>query len=250
MYDYVVVSTKQLPEQYCVADLIRSIVTEGHTTIVLIQNGLGIEIPLIAAYPSNTILSGVSMIGSRVIEPNGISHIGTERLVLGPHFHEGLPREDQIASAEQFAELYKAGDCKSCVVELDMPKARWQKLLWNGTFNTLCALMGMDVGQIQSSGARESMVVPMMYEMLSIARAADGVEFDNAEKVVRGLAYGLPDDCPYRPSMLLDAELGRAMEMEVILGNAVRRATEAGVGCPKLESVYRLLKTLRWRNEQ
>lgn len=249
-YDYVLVSTKQLPESYDIADIISPLVTPGHTAILLIQNGLGIEVPLIAKFPSNAVLSGVSMIGSRTVGDNVIIHAATERLIMGPHFHEACSREKSIEAAETFQKLYSAGGCKSCQVELDMPKARWQKLLWNGAFNTLCALMGMDVGQVQSSGMRESHLLPMMWEMIEIAKAADGVEFEDPEKIIKVLAFGLPDNTPYRPSMLLDTELGRPMEIEVILGTAVRKAKEVKVNANHLENVYYLLKALQWKNEQ
>lgn len=249
-YDYVLVSTKQLPESYDIADMIEPLITPGHTAILLIQNGLGIEVPLIAKYPSNPILTGVSMLGSRTVGDNGILHTATERLIMGPHFHDACSREKSIQAAEDFQKLYSAGGCKSCEVEFDMPMARWKKLLWNGSFNTLCALMCMDVGQVLSSGLRESHLLPMMWEMVAIAKAADGVEFDDAEKLVKTLAYGLPDNTPYRPSMLLDTEHGRPMEIEVILGTAVKKAKECGVNANHLENVYFLLKGLQWKNEQ
>ena len=190
------------------------------------------------------------MIGSRTIGENGIQHVGAEHLVIGPHYHTGLPREDQERAAKEFQELYSAGGCKSCTVDLNMPKARWQKLLWNGTFNTLCALTGLDVGQLQSSGGRESLLVPMMWELISIAKAADGVEWDDAEGLVRKLAYGLPDDTPYRPSMLVDADQGRMMEVETILGAAVEKGRKAGIGAEKCGVVFELLKVMQWRNVQ
>ena len=250
-YDYVVISMKALPEAYDVADMIEPLVTPGHTSVLLIQNGLGIEVPLLKKYPSNPILSGVSMVGTRTEGANGILHTATERLILGPHFHdENCPREKSIKAAEIFQGLYSAGGCRSCEVELDMPKARWQKLLWNGSFNTLCALMGMDVGQILSSGLRESHLLPMMWEMVEIAKKADRVEFADPEKIVNTLAYGLPDTTPYRPSMLLDTEYGRPMEIEVILGTAVRKAKVAKVDANHLENVYGLLNALQWKNEQ
>jgi 2-dehydropantoate 2-reductase len=246
-YDYVVVSTKQLPESYSVADLIRPVVTPGVTSIILIQNGLNIETPLISAFPGNTVITGVSMIGSRTVGDNGIVHIGTERLILGPHFHDGVDRETQLQRAREFVAAYQAGGCGSCSLEEDMGKSRWQKVLWNGTFNTLCALMGMDVGELQTSGGRETMLLPMMWELVAIAKA-DGYELP--AELVQKLAFGLPDDCPYRPSMLLDMEHGRPMEIEVILGNPLRKAKLYGVDAPKCQAVYELLKLAQWKNEQ
>jgi 2-dehydropantoate 2-reductase len=246
-YDYVVVSTKQLPESYSVAELIRPVVTPGITAIILIQNGLDIEVPLIEAFPTNSVISGVSLIGSRTVGDNRIIHIGTERLVLGPHFHSGLLRATQLRQATDFVAAYQAGGCGSCSLEEDMPKARWQKILWNGTFNTLCALMQMDVGELQSSKGRETLLLPMMKELVAIARA-DG--HDLPEELVQRLAYGLPDDCPYRPSMLLDMEYGRPMEIEVILGNPLKKARLYGVAAPNCTAVYELLKLAQWKNEQ
>lgn len=246
-YDYVVVSTKQLPESYSVAELIRPIVTPGVTAVVLIQNGLDIEVPIIEAFPANTVISGVSMIGSRIVGVNCIIQVGTEKLILGPHFHSGLERETQLQQATDFVSMYDAGGPGVCSIELDMPKARWQKLLWNGTFNTLCALMLMDVGELQTSRGRETLLVPMMRELMAIAKA-DGHELPDV--LVQKLAYGLPDDCPYRPSMLLDVENGRPMEIEVILGNPLKKAERYGVTAPNCQAVYELLKLAQWKNEQ
>lgn len=246
-YDYVVVSTKQLPESYSIAELIRPVVTPGVTAVVLIQNGLDIDIPLIDAFPTNTIMSGVSMIGSRTVGENCVIQIGTERLILGPHFHSGLKKEIQLQQATEFVSMYDAGGPGSCTLEEDMPLARWQKLLWNGTFNTLCALMRMDVGELQTSKGRETLLVPMMWELMAIAKA-DGHELPDI--LVQKLAYGLPDDCPYRPSMLLDIENGRPMEIEVILGNVLKKANLYGLPAPNCSIVYELLKLEQWKNEQ
>ena len=48
-----------------------------------------------------------------------------------------------------------------------------------------------------------------------------------------------------KPSMLLDWEAGRPMELEVILGNPVRIARKAGVEMPRLQSLYALLKSMQ-----
>ena len=102
--------------------------------------------------------------------------------------------------------MYRAGGAHEVTFTDDMPKARWQKLLWNGTFNKLCALMHVDVGELQSSGGRETLLIPMMYEVITVAKEA-GHELEEAW--IKHQAYRLPDDCRYGPSMLLDMESGR-----------------------------------------
>jgi 2-dehydropantoate 2-reductase len=53
---------------------------------------------------------------------------------------------------------------------------------------------------------------------------------------------------PYKTSMLLDYEAGRPMEVEAILGNAVRIARNLGVSVPRMETLYALLSALEQRN--
>ncbi|TCD70347.1 hypothetical protein EIP91_003699 [Steccherinum ochraceum] len=44
-----------------------------------------------------------------------------------------------------------------------------------------------------------------------------------------------------RPSMLVDVELGRPMEVEVIVGSVIRAAKRHGVSMPRIETLYALL---------
>ena len=199
-------------------------------------------------------MSAVSMIGSSTVGPNSVVQIGADVLTIGPHFHGcgGRSKEDQFQVTKGFVDMYNAGlrgapTVALCTLAEDMPYARWHKLLWNGTFNTLCTLMRMDVGELQSSKGRETLLIPMMWEVLRISKAAGHLL---VESEIQRLAYRLPDDCRYRPSMLLDLENGRPMELEVILGNTLKRAKEFGVGAPIMNTVYELLKLEKWKRER
>ena len=236
------------------ASLVAPVIKSSLTTIVLIQNGLDIELPLIAAFPTCSIMSAVSMIGSSTAGLNRVVQIGADVLTIGPHFHDcgGRSKDDQLKATKNFVDMYNAGlrDAPTtalCSLTEDMPYARWHKLLWNGTFNTLCTLLRMDVGELQLSGGRESLLIPMMWEVWSISKAAGHVL---VESEIQRLAYRLSDDCRYRPSMLLDLENGRPMELEVILGNMLKRAEELGVDAPIIKTVYELLKLEKWKMEK
>ena len=54
------VTTKSLPDVYSVPDIIAPAITKGKTTIVLIQNGLGVEDPIVERFPDNPIVSIVA----------------------------------------------------------------------------------------------------------------------------------------------------------------------------------------------
>ncbi|CRL19207.1 Ketopantoate reductase ApbA/PanE [Penicillium camemberti] len=226
-YDYVVVCTKQLPNLNPVADMISPVVTSGKTTVVMIQNGIGIEEDIIKAWPSNGVMSSVSHIGSSIKDPNVVVQIGKDVSKMGPHLHAGLDDSASVERARQFVEMYAMGGASVCELVENIQVARWEKLMWNGTFNTVCALMRMDVGEIQRSKGRESILLPMMREIRDIAKVAG---HPMPESIVEWMAYRLPDDCAYRPSMLLDLENRRPMELEVILGNPLKKAQELGNG--------------------
>ncbi len=62
-FDFIVVTTKNIPDvPPTVGDIIAPAVTPGKTAIVLSQNGLNIEKPLIERFPTNPIVSSVSYI--------------------------------------------------------------------------------------------------------------------------------------------------------------------------------------------
>jgi len=243
-YDYLVICTKQLPEKYDIATAVAPLVTSGLTSIVLIQNGLNIHLPFISAFPTNVTMSAVSMIGSFTEGSNKIKHIGPDMLQIGPHYHNGVHDSISLERSQTFIDLYCAGGAKECILAPNMPKARYEKILWNGTYDTVCALMQMNVGELQRSGARETLLIPIMREIVAVAKA-DGIVI--GEEVVQHMAFRSPESSTYRPSMLLDREEQRPMEFEVILGDPIRRARELGVEVPIMATVYELLKLVKWK---
>jgi 2-dehydropantoate 2-reductase len=226
--------------------MVTPLITPGLTSIVLIQNGIFIHVPFITSFPTNVTISAVSMIGSFTEGLNIVKQVGPDILKIGAHYHPDVSDEVSLKRTKTFIEMYSSGGAKSCILAPDMMLARWAKLLWNAPFNGICALMQMSVGEVLSSGARERLVEPIMYEIAAIANA-DGTEL--TEELVQDMLRWSSETSTYRPSMLLDREQGRPMEIEVILGDAVRKAEELGVQCGALRSVYELLRLVQWEME-
>lgn len=63
-FDYVVVSTENVPDVTRVEDLIAPVVTESETTVVMMQNGFDLGRSIIRQYPNNVCLYAVCHIGS------------------------------------------------------------------------------------------------------------------------------------------------------------------------------------------
>jgi 2-dehydropantoate 2-reductase len=124
-FDYILVTLKALPEVYNVADIIAPAVSKD-TTIVLIQNGLGVEEPIVERFPDNPIVSIVAYIGTSQTEPGTIKMVGRESLLTGPYLGSKVNSEKQ---RNAFIGYLKEGGVDVNVVE-DVERIRWQKLFW------------------------------------------------------------------------------------------------------------------------
>ncbi|KAJ9144157.1 2-dehydropantoate 2-reductase [Pleurostoma richardsiae] len=247
-FDFIVVCTKNIPDiPPTVAEIIAPAVTPGHTSIVLVQNGLNIEKPLIAAFPSNIIISGISRMSSAELSPGQIFHQDHDILIIGAFRNPNLEVAKELAAAKHFADLYNASGKATGEYYEDVAFMRWRKLVYNASWNSLCAITGMDTSRLRLAGSPVTeLVLPVMMEIKSIARAA-GVRLapDQEDASLNGDAI----DAYFRPSMQQDIEKGNFMEMEIIVGEPVREAQRLGVPAPTLTFVYSLLKTLQTKTK-
>ncbi|KAL3295501.1 AAT family amino acid transporter [Colletotrichum asianum] len=239
-FDYIVVALKNLPDVYSIPDIIAPAITLDRTSIVLVQNGIDIEQPFVDAFPKTTLLSGVPMIGC---ELNGreLLHNDPDILQISPFPFQSHGKSRD--SCVKFADMYNLGGAK-CNIQEDIIWHRWRKLIWNASFNTVCALTNMDSGTVQDAGGIETLIRPAMDEVVQISRAAgcvlpSGIQDD--------MVAFTPKEAHLKPSMQVDVIRGRPMEIEVILGNPIRTARRFGVTTPTLVVLYNLLKAKQWQ---
>lgn len=229
--DYLILSTKVLPEVDR-AELIKPAVGP-HTTIVLMQNGLDIEAEVAARFPANELLSCIAFIGVARTGPAEINHQTAGSLSLGAYPSGITP------AAERLAALFEQGGVK-CRLVADVQSARWQKALWNATFNPLSILgEGFDTATLLGSASSEKLVRDLMHEVASVASAAGHPLNANIIEQLIAMTRAMP---AYKTSMALDVENGRPTEIEAILGNVVRTARKFSVSVPKLDMLYALAR--------
>ncbi|KAF2160689.1 hypothetical protein M409DRAFT_28829 [Zasmidium cellare ATCC 36951] len=239
-FDYALVCSKAFPGT---ASLIQDAVTPNKTAIVLAQNGIAIEEDYAALYPSNPIISGVVYLPTTQVEPGVVEH-GTplEEFEIGT-FPIDAPREHKEA-AERLSRLFAAGGAKAPVHE-DIQTRRWNKLALNACFNPITALtLCDDANYLRSSGFAVDMAKEVMREVGSVATAAGIVNAITDKEIDEHMARHLDrlKTGGKEPSMLVDIRHGRNIEVEAILGNAVRKADELGVQTPYLRMLYVLAK--------
>ena len=229
--DCILVGLKVLPE-INTPKIIQQVVGPD-TAILLLQNGIEIEESVAQAFLQNEIISGLAFICVTRTGPGQIDHTDFGRLVIG-RFPGG-----PSARVEKLANLFRDGGVP-CDVTEDVIAARWRKLVWNAPFNPISVLGGgVDTKTMVENPESLQLVSQVMDEVCNIAEAAG---HPLAEGVTQENIDGTRKMTPYKTSMLVDFESGRPMEIEAILGNALRVAKQHEVSAPHLESLYSLLK--------
>jgi 2-dehydropantoate 2-reductase len=231
--DYIVVATKVLP-RIDVAKLIQSKVSP-QTSIVLLQNGIDIEEPIARAFPDNEIISALAFVCVSRIALGHVDHLDYGRLIIGTY---PSGRSEKV---ELLAKLFIDAGVE-CVIADTIVTARWIKLVWNAPFNPM-SVLGGGVDTMAMTGTEPSLILARkVMEEVRLLAEATGHPFPEVV-ILKNI-----DDTmvmkPYKTSMLLDYENGREMEVEAILGNAVRIAHKHAINVPHIESLYGLLTLL------
>ncbi|KAF2818339.1 2-dehydropantoate 2-reductase [Ophiobolus disseminans] len=237
-YDYVVVCSKAIPG--IVPNLIAPAVTPGKTAIVLVQNGVGIEQEYTDAFDSNPIISAVVYLPATQRPAGVIAHGEVEKLQLGSY-----PTSASQIPARAFTELIRAAG-GTAEFHDDIQPRRWFKLLINASWNPICGLtLSKDTDILESCDEAGAVLLAVMMEIRDIANAngcamtKEEVEYQLSRAQAR-----IPLNAGIEPSMLQDVQAGRRIEVEAIVGNAVRMGKAKGVQCDRLEMLYVLAKAL------
>ena len=203
------------------------------------QNGVGNEEPFRKEYPKCTIISGVVWIGAVQKTPGIISHSKNEDTKMGLYPNAELDAEIEQERQATFATLFRNGGT-TFSVEKNVQVDRWEKCVWNAAWNPLTALTQVDTTTwLESSPEARSQTRQLMREMITVAQHCDvPLELELADQLIDKV---LNDVGPVYSSMFVDMRERRAMEVEVILGTAVRKAKEFGIDIPVLRMVYALV---------
>ena len=239
-FDYVLVASKAFPGT---AQLIRETVTPKQTAIVLAQNGIAIEEEYSKLYPNNVIISGVVYLPTTQVSPGIVEH-GTplQRFEIGT-FPANAGSEAQ-AQTQRFSDIFAAGGADAPVQD-DVQKRRWIKLALNGMINPITALtLCDDANYLRSSSYAVGMARDIMKEYGILATAAGYPDLITDEEIEDHLSrhLGRLKTGGKEPSMLVDIRHNRQIEVEAILGNAVRKAEQLKVDLPHVRMLYVLAK--------
>jgi 2-dehydropantoate 2-reductase len=232
--DLVILATKAMDVE-AAAEAARPLVGSG-TLVLSIQNGLGGPDIAARVLVDDRVAVGVAGgFGASVVEPGHVHHHGLELIRLGERHG---PVSERI---EEVAEIWRGAGFTVRTFD-DVQRLVWEKLVCNVAFSGTCTVLGRTIGELIGDATAWSVAAGCAAEAFEVGRAADvRFDFDDPIAYVREFALKIPDA---RPSMLLDLEAGRRLEIDFINGAIPRVGREVGVAAPFNEAITALVKAL------
>lgn len=235
--DWVLVTTKTTGNAEVAEQLLR---LQGRQKVLLMQNGFGNEDFMRSLLPERfSLFAGLCFIYSQRTAPGQVLHLGGGSTNVG--WHSGEEGEAQgLAAAQALSELFNAAGIESQQVQL--PEARWQKLIWNIPYNGLSVVLNATTSMLMDNDSSLALVKSLMDEVVTAA-AACGVELSPrlAPAILRNTAK-MRD---YHPSMYHDFVAGRPMELEVIYRAPLAAAASAGQDMPQTRMLLQQLEFMQ-----
>jgi 2-dehydropantoate 2-reductase len=223
---------------------------DGKTCIVLIQNGVGVEEPHRTRFPHNPIISAVTIISAEQIAQGVVRQNRWTRISLGP-YSDGrgkgalaLVKAGEACVKELVRLWTQIGGIRDAEAydEVGLQIVRWHKICINASMNPSAVLAGgIGNAEMVMDPELRAHLKASMEEVFDAAPKILGREFPESLAKPELILKSTERNKGGRPSMLVDWEAGRPMELEVILGNPVRIAKRHGVEMPRLHSLYALL---------
>ena len=121
-------------------------------------------------------------------------------------------------------------------------EARWKKAVWNMPFNGMTIALNTRTDLLLKNPATRQLIRELMMEVVEVSRALDisGVDEAFVEKMIQ-----MTDDMtPYSPSMKLDFDFHRPMEIHYLYTRPIEIARTAGYRMHKLEMLEAELRFL------
>jgi 2-dehydropantoate 2-reductase len=220
-------------------------ILKPNSTILVLQNGLNNESAIAHSLSPVTQTDGLTLVGglcflcSNKLHPGIITHLDYGLITLGQYAPNNQPA-GITAIVEQLSQTFEQAGIPTKQSD-DLYLERWKKLIWNIPFNGLSVVLNAQTNELMAHASTMKLVRDLMAEITQIAvaygRTIPSSFIDQMLKLTAEMF-------PYKTSMKLDFDKGRAMEIETIFGNPLRAAQQVQVSTPKLGMLYQQLQYL------
>ena len=204
------------------------------TLVVLIQNGIGVEEDVQKMFPDVQLAAGLAFICSAKTQPGIVSHQCYGSINLADY-----SCRDEALIQTVVDEFREAG-IETGLVEYH--EARWKKAVWNMPFNGMTVALHTQTDLLLKSKSTRQLIREQMMEVVTTAQHLGVKNID--ESFVDKMIEMTDAMTPYSPSMRLDYDFHRSMEIYYIYSRPLEIAREAGCRMPKLEMLEAELRFL------
>jgi 2-dehydropantoate 2-reductase len=176
-----------------------------------------------AAIPKERIIGGVIFSSNEVIEPGVVANLSPERNML-------LIGECDDRASERIARLRATleGASVASAPTAQIRETIWAKLLTNMSMSVLCLLTGQTARAVRDEPALQHVIPRLLDEANAIGQSC----IPAVKRVTR--SGPAPE---HKPSILQDYELGRAMEIDVLVRAPAAFARAADLSTPMLDLI-------------
>ena len=209
-------------------------VVRDDTLVVLIQNGIGVEQDVQEKFPGLQLAAGLAFICSAKAGPGRINHQCYGYINFGDY----SCKDGEIL--RRVADDFNAAGVKAGIVEYN--EARWKKAVWNMPFNGMTVALGTQTDMLLQNLSTRRLIREQMLEVIGAARHL-GVECID-ESFADDMIKATDEMTPYSPSMKLDFDNSRPMEIDYLYTRPLQIAREAGFEMPRLEMLEAELRFL------
>lgn len=207
----------------------------GPETVVLpLLNGLDAAERLAAVLGSEPVLPGLTHISSSIVAPGLIQQVSTvRRITLGERDGSITPRAERIRA------LLAASGAEA-VLTTAVEVALWEKFVFIASISGVCCLARQPTGSILNTPESRQLYLDALREVAALGRARGvALPADIVERTLRLTESFAPQT---KPSLLVDLEAGRRLELEAMSGTVVRYGQQSNVSTPVHSLIYAALK--------
>ncbi len=185
------------------------------------------------------IIGSISYPAAEISEPGVIRHIEGLRVPVGEI--DGVEKQ----RTRDLCDLLNRAGFKSVILE-SIRAETWLKVLGNLSFNPVSALTHSTLVDICQFEPSRNLIDQMMTECREVAlRLGVGIRLSNERRINGAEKVG-----KHKTSMLQDVEVGKALELEALIGAVIEIAAMTGTKVHHIESVYALVQLLNHMMQQ
>ncbi|KAF9029525.1 6-phosphogluconate dehydrogenase C-terminal domain-like protein [Hymenopellis radicata] len=234
-YDYVVVTTKAIPELIKTPRILEPFLNAAYTskfiqpTYVILQNGLNVEADLYDALKALNqgepkIIGSSVYIGTNLLAPDVVQHSEGDRPTLGIYRHRNYTTTVNTAEEEALLQdigaIFKAGGSEVTLVP-EIQRKKFSKNFWNVAFSSLATLTQYRLPAIFRQPPSDPSITYEPYIYPATAHLIDEytipiIRATLQELVVLGRAMGFPDTEDGIPSDQPDRTIANTKKLHVL----------------------------------